>query len=66
MPKAKAAANPVVNKIVASAREIHQKIVAGREPATKSPLRGVSNVRHTPKMGHFEMLKHALKFLPCP
>ena len=35
---------------------IHGKIVAGRKPAMKFPLRSLSNVRYTPRKGHFEML----------
>ncbi len=46
---------PVVSKITGSAREIHDKIVAGRKPSMKFPLRSLSNVRYTPKKGHFEM-----------
>jgi len=56
VPKARAAANPVVGKIVGSAGEIHKKIVAGRKPDLKFPLRSLANVRYTPKKGYFEML----------
>ena len=56
MAKAKPAASPVVAKIVGSARDMQQKIVAGRKPSMKFPLRSLSNVRYTPKKGYFEML----------
>jgi len=49
-------ANPAVGKIVSSAQEIHDKIVAGRKPSMKFPLRSLSNVRYAEKKGHFEMV----------
>lgn len=49
-------ASPVVTRIVNSAAEIHAKIVAGKKPSMRFPLRSLSNVRYTPKKGHFEML----------
>ena len=48
--------NPVVDKIVGSAREIHTRISARRKPAMKFPLRSLSNVRYSARKGHFEML----------
>lgn len=39
-----------------TARDMHDKIVAGRKPSMKFPLRSLSNVRYTSKKGHFEML----------
>jgi len=60
LPKAKARAKDgssrVVPKIVNSAREIHDKIVAGRKPSMKFPLRTLSNVRYAARKGHFEIL----------
>jgi DNA topoisomerase-6 subunit A len=56
LARAKAAASPIVDKIVGSAQDIHGKIVAGRKPSMKFPLRSLSNVRYTPKKGHFEMV----------
>jgi len=56
LARAKAVVSPVVAKIVGSVGEIHQKIVAGRKPAMKFPLRSLANVRYTPKKGYFEML----------
>ena len=56
MTKAKPGDSPVVGKIVSSAQEIHGKIIGGRKPSMKFPLRSLSNVRYTPKKGHFEML----------
>jgi len=35
--------------------EIHNKIVEGRRPSMKFPLRSLTNVRYTPKRGYFEM-----------
>lgn len=55
MARAKAAASAIVDKIIGSAQEIHGKIVAGRKPSMKFPLRSLSNVRYTVKKGHFEM-----------
>jgi DNA topoisomerase-6 subunit A len=56
LPRAKAGANAVVDKIVGSARDIHGKIVAGRKPSMRFPLRSLSNVRYAPRKGHFEMV----------
>ncbi len=55
MPKAKAASNPVVGRIVDSSRDIHTRIVKGRKPSMRFPLRSLSNVRYTPRKGYFEM-----------
>jgi DNA topoisomerase-6 subunit A len=46
----------MIGRIVGSAEEIHQKIVAGRKPSMKFPLRSLSNVRYTPRKGYFEMV----------
>jgi DNA topoisomerase VI subunit A len=56
LPRAKAAAEHVVAKIVDSSRDIHGKIVGGTKPSMEFPLRSLSNVRYTPKKGHFEMV----------
>ena len=56
MPRSRASASPVVDKIVDSTKDIHGKILARRKPSMKFPLRSLSNVRYTPKKGHFEML----------
>ena len=55
MPKAKAGQSPVVGKIIGTATEMHGKIVTGKKPAMKFPLRNLSNVRYTAKKGYFEM-----------
>jgi DNA topoisomerase-6 subunit A len=55
LPRAKAASSPVVDRIVDSGREIHTRIVGGRKPSMKFPLRSLSNVRYTPRKGHFEL-----------
>jgi hypothetical protein len=54
--RAKAAAEHVVAKIVDSGRDIQGKIVGGKRPSMKFPLRLLSNVRYTPKKGCFEMV----------
>jgi DNA topoisomerase-6 subunit A len=61
LPRAQAGSATVIDtqvtgKIVHSAQEMHDKIVGGRKPEMKFPLRNLSNVRYTPKKGHFEML----------
>jgi DNA topoisomerase-6 subunit A len=56
LSKARPAGNPVVEKIVGSAQDMRGRIVAGRKPSMKFPLRNLSNVRYTPKKGYFEML----------
>lgn len=56
MSSARSSSAAVVEKIVGSARDIHGKIVAGRKPSMKFPLRSLSNVRYTPRKGHFEMV----------
>jgi DNA topoisomerase-6 subunit A len=55
LPKAKAGQSPVVGRIVGTASEMHGKIVTGKKPAMKFPLRNLSNVRYTAKKGYFEM-----------
>ena len=55
MPRAKAASSPVVGRIVDSSRDIHTRIVKGRKPSMRFPLRSLSNVRYTPRKGYFEM-----------
>jgi len=44
-----------VGRIVDSGREIHTRIVKGRKPSMKFPLRSLSNVRYTARKGYFEM-----------
>ncbi len=56
LARPKSAGSPVVDKLVGTSREIHDKIVAGRKPSMKFPLRNLSNVRYALKKGHFEML----------
>jgi DNA topoisomerase-6 subunit A len=55
LPKARSTSDPVVAKLVGSAQEMHDKIVGGKKPAMKFPLRSLSNVRYTAKKGYFEM-----------
>jgi len=57
LPRAKASAERVVAKIVNSGRDIHGKIVGGKTPSMKFPLRPLSNVRVTPKKGYPEMVE---------
>jgi len=56
LPRAKAAAVHVGAKTVNSSRDIHGKIVGGKTPSMKFPLRSLSNVRYAPKRGYFEMV----------
>jgi DNA topoisomerase-6 subunit A len=56
LAKAKGTANPVIEKILGSAQDMHDRIVGGKKPSMKFPLRSLANVRYTPKKGHFEML----------
>ena len=56
MPRAKAAAAHVIAEIVDSGRDVDGKIVGGKKPSMKFPLRSLSNVRYTPKKGHFEIV----------
>jgi DNA topoisomerase-6 subunit A len=56
LARAKAAADPIVAKIIDSGKDIHGKIIDGRKPSMKFPLRTLSNVRYTPKKGYFEMV----------
>jgi DNA topoisomerase-6 subunit A len=53
--KSKTGAKSVVTQIVSSTREIHGRIVTGRKPSMKFPLRNLSNVRYTPRKGYFEL-----------
>jgi DNA topoisomerase-6 subunit A len=55
LSKAKLKESPVVSRILTSVQEIRGKIVDGRKPSMKFPLRTLSNVRYTAKKGHFEM-----------
>ena len=56
MPRARAAAEHVVAKIVDSGRDIHGKIIGGKQPSMKFPLPSLSKVRYTPKKAYFEMV----------
>lgn len=56
MPRASTGPDLVVAKIVESGKDIHGKIVGGKKPSMKFPLRSLSNVRYTPKKGYFEMV----------
>ncbi|MBN2336902.1 MAG: DNA topoisomerase IV subunit A [Acidobacteria bacterium] len=45
----------VLKAIVSSAEDIRRKIMAGRKPTMKLPVRSLSNVRYQPERGFFEM-----------
>jgi hypothetical protein len=62
LPKARAASGPVVGRIAASGPQTHPRITGGRKATMKVPLRSLSNVRHTPRRGHFE--KAIDRYLP--
>jgi DNA topoisomerase-6 subunit A len=56
LARARAQSQAVVARIVDSGKDIHGKIVGGKKPSMKFPLRTLSNVRYTPKKGYFEMV----------
>lgn len=45
----------VLKAIVSSAEDIRRKIMAGKKPTMKLPVRSLSNVRYQPERGFFEM-----------
>jgi DNA topoisomerase-6 subunit A len=55
LSKSKTRPSPIIGQIVSSAQEIHAKIVAGRTPSMKFPLRSLANVRYTARKGYFEL-----------
>ncbi len=44
-----------ITKIKTQASDVHNKILRGRSPSMKFPLRALSNVKYDPKKGYFEM-----------
>jgi DNA topoisomerase VI subunit A len=46
---------PVLSAIKASAKDIHNKIMARKKPTMKLPVRSLSNVKYQPQRGFFEM-----------
>lgn len=46
----------VLQEITAAAETIHAKIKAHRKPSMKMPVRSLSNVQYTPRVGYFELL----------
>jgi hypothetical protein len=64
LPKAKVASDPVVGRIVDSGREIHSRIVGGRKPSMRFPLRSLSNVRCDPNGIGNIYRTHTGKFFP--
>ena len=57
---AKRKKSSVLDKIEASARDVHTTINRKRQPKMTMPVRSLSNVLYRPKVGHFE-LKSAVK-----
>ena len=54
--KSKQAADKnVLSAIRASAEDIRSKIMAGKKPTMKLPVRSLANVRYQPQRGFFEM-----------
>jgi DNA topoisomerase-6 subunit A len=49
------AKKPVVKQIVGQASEVHGKIIKGRKPSLKFPVRSLANVKYRPKPGYFQM-----------
>jgi DNA topoisomerase VI subunit A len=56
LPRGRTGTESVLARIVDSASQIHDKIVAGGKPSMRFPLRSLSNVRYAPAKGHFEMV----------
>ncbi len=55
MAKKKTSENVVV-RIKDSAQTLYDKVMAGGKPTMSTPIRSLSNVKYTPKKGHFEMV----------
>ena len=47
--------NKVTKMIVSQASIIQKKIMAGKSPSMKFPIRSLANVRYRPKIGYFEL-----------
>jgi len=45
----------MAGRILEEAREIHARIIQGRKPSMKFPLRSLQNVRYRPNPGYFEL-----------
>ncbi len=45
----------VERKIIASAKDVHSKIMRRQKPTMKMPVRSLSNVRYRPGVGYFEL-----------
>ena len=54
MPRAKAASDPVVGRILDSGREIHSRVIGGRKPSMEFPL-------YDPFFKHYPQWARALK-----
>ncbi len=55
MAKADARAAQTLSKIRKQAQDVHGKILKGRKPSLKLPLRSLSNVKYDPRQGFLEM-----------
>jgi DNA topoisomerase VI subunit A len=53
--KAKKGAKKVTGMIEVEATSVQKKILAGKKPTMKFPIRSLANVRYRPKVGYFEL-----------
>ena len=53
---AKKKKNPKMTKMIQTeASGIHRRIISGKKPSMKFPIRSLANVRYRPKVGYFEL-----------
>ena len=45
----------MADRILGEARDVHRKILNGKKPSMKFPLRSLNNVRYRPEVGYFEL-----------
>jgi DNA topoisomerase-6 subunit A len=55
VPKKKKKQPKTTKMIQSEASTIHRKILSGKKPSMKFPIRSLSNVRYRPKVGFFEL-----------
>jgi DNA topoisomerase-6 subunit A len=52
---------PVVERIKDNAADVYKKILADQKPTMTTPIRTLSNVKYSPRKGHFEIQNRAKK-----
>ncbi|NLK40984.1 MAG: hypothetical protein GX298_02880 [Planctomycetes bacterium] len=50
---------PVVERIKDNAADVYKKILADQKPTMTTPIRTLSNVKYSPRKGHFEIQNRA-------